>query len=216
MPPLMTESSVFNNTSGSDGLPLFTPVQQSMIKQLEIENIYLERKNHTLRYAYSKYKEFCRAHALMKDMQNTLTWKGAGKQVDLKGIFASPSYFYSNYEPFKFVAKYPSLIDWLENNEDCLSDDEIWGFSEDYNLGSVQKFLHQQGELEKSKLDEETEEVQKQTSKKKGKSKAIVEKQSSVAEGKKSKIIKKSVVKKQGESSGSGSKVHGNKQKAKK
>ena len=155
----MTEFSVFNNTSGSDGLSLSTPVQQSMIKQLKIENIYLERKNHTLHYAYSKYKEFCHAyaHALMKDMQNTLTWKDPGKQVDLKGIFASSFYFYSNYKLFKFVAKYPSLVDWLENTEDCLSNDEIWGFSEDYNLGSMQKFLHQQGELEKSKIDKETE-----------------------------------------------------------
>jgi hypothetical protein len=143
--------------------------------QLEIEHFYLDRGNHTLRYAYAKYKEFCRANTMMKKMKDALTWKGAAKLADLKGIFASTSYFYSNYEPFKFVEKYPALIDWLENTEDRLSDEETWGFSaDDYNLGSLHKFLRGQGEdLKKSKDDEKVEEVQKQFSKKKGKSKAV-------------------------------------------
>ena len=165
-------------TSPSAGSYAYNAAQLNFISQLNIGKQYLDCDNHALRYAYSKYKEFCCVKKIWNARKSSNTWTGGGKIADLMGIFASSSYFYSHYEMFEMANKYSDMVKWLNDEDDCPSDDEeVWGFTiHAYNFDVLRRFLIAQGETVKDAKKKKNKEVLKnevsEESKSKGKEKA--------------------------------------------
>ena len=118
-------------------------IQLNFITRLGIQPQFLEKKNHSLVYAYSKYKEYCRAKQVWETLKGSGTWSGSGNVSDLMEVFASSSYFYSHYiGMFKSVYKFPELVAWLEGEEHKLSDLETWGFeARAYDFTALRRYL---------------------------------------------------------------------------
>ena len=172
--------SVLPSASSSLSSAPLTAVQQNFVTQLGISNSCLDQNNHALRYAFMKYQEYLHVHSIWKNKKSDATWAGGGKASDLKGIFASPSYFYSYYRLFEFIiAKYPDMVDWLENvdgnYDDQSSDEDIWGFaasgSDGYTITLLRKFLLDQGENVNAKGSKEVDVKVEVNKDKKGKNK---------------------------------------------
>jgi hypothetical protein len=61
---------------------------------------------------------------------------------DVKDIFASRSYFSSHYQKFAQVTDYPDLVEWLDDKEDKLPDEEVWGISKPtYHFSDLDLFM---------------------------------------------------------------------------
>jgi hypothetical protein len=152
-----------------------------MISRLQIEPQYLDPKNHSLVFAYAKYKTFLQASQRFAGLKDNQSWTGGGKKEDLMEIFASSSFFYSHYAKlFPLVENYPELVAWLENGDDRPSAIDAWGFERaSYTFTDLKKFLVNQGEdidnkkgkhKDKKKLEEKED---KRTNKTKGKMKQV-------------------------------------------
>jgi hypothetical protein len=121
--------------------------------------------------AYQKYKAYHVAWANLEQMVKDGTWVGKKPTMgDVKDIFASRSYFSSHYKKFAKVTDYPDLVDWLDNKEGKLSDEEVWGISKTtYHFSDLDFFLKNGGSLALEKLD--VKEGGKEEGKGKGKGK---------------------------------------------
>lgn len=125
----------------------------NFINRLKIQPQFLDKGNHNLIYAYSKYKEYCRVSITWKQLKNQNAWTGGGKATELMEIIASSSFFYSHYQgQFELAKNHPILIAWLEAGDDQPSDLEAWGFeAPTYDFTTLLTYLLSHGEDVKDK-----------------------------------------------------------------
>ena len=174
-----------DSLSNKNDEPAPTPIQANLIMRLGIQPQFLEKKNHSLVYAYSKYTEYCRVKLVWENLKGSGSWSGSGSISDLMEIFASSSYFYFHYiGMFKSIHKFSELVAWLEGGENRPSDLETWGFeARIYDFTALRKYLIKQNEKVDDKkkkrgkgktqeLSDESEEMPKSKEKERGKNKA--------------------------------------------
>ena len=91
-------------------------------------------------------------------------------RVDLIELFVSKSYFHSHYKIFfPKVTDYPDMVAWLEQQEDQLSDVDVWGIQRiNYTFTNLETWLANGGTL---RVEEEEYMDHKQVKKSKGKGK---------------------------------------------
>lgn len=127
-------SSVLGSTVGSDRRS-FTPVplaltsfQQEIISHLDIPLHLVNREDHSLRFAYAKYKACLEALHTYQEMSTAGTWTGSSLvQYDVIHLFASKSFWHSHYaRGFSQLSNFPDIREWLEST-DNLDDEKVWG-----------------------------------------------------------------------------------------
>jgi hypothetical protein len=66
--------------------------------------------------------------------------------IDLVNIFISKTQFYSTWQtPFTRVQKFPQMMEWLENEEHCPLDSDIWAeekHPDDYSLADLTSWMN--------------------------------------------------------------------------
>jgi hypothetical protein len=148
---------------------------------MEILNINPElsdRSKKGLKWCYEKYKAFNAATQTMDQLSKLGKWPIVVKKpnhTELVEIFMSKSYWHSYVvKPFAIIARYPQMVDWLEDNG--LSDFEVWHLQKsDYGFKELKEWLRNDGTLDrvaKEKM-ERSEKGKGKKGKGKGKGKEI-------------------------------------------
>jgi hypothetical protein len=102
----------------------------------------------SLRNTYKKYQACVAASQVIKGLRSSKAWSDQLEEfglepwmphyIDLLNIFVSKTQFYTIWQTaFKRARKFPQMVEWLENKEDCPLDSEIWTeekHPDDYSL----------------------------------------------------------------------------------
>ena len=116
--------------------------------------------DHGLHVAYEKHKAHLEACQTYEKMIADGTW--AGKKltlVDLIELFVLKSYWHSHFKPtFSKVSNYPLMMEWLENDSECLvSNFEVRGVEKaSYNFKDLRAQLEQGKGKKKAKVTKVT------------------------------------------------------------
>lgn len=101
-----------------------------------------------IRAVYAKYKELSRVLDIMEKLKYSDAWMrhiaqaGLDREatpwvpsyVDLVNIFLSKTQYYTHWaKPLKRATNYTEMVDWLEDQPDCMTTEELWG-DDDRNL----------------------------------------------------------------------------------
>lgn len=97
---------------------------------LKIPIAYTNRDERGFFFAYAKYKQYIEAssklRSIVADGHQPVGFKRVSA-VDLIEVFISKTSWYDSYTLFDGVANYEAMQKWLNNDEDQLSDAEVWG-----------------------------------------------------------------------------------------
>ena len=160
----------------------------------------LPKLSDSLRNTYKKYQACIAASEVVKGLRSSNTWANHLEEfgldhwvphyIDLLNIFISKTQFYSTWQPpFKRVQKFPKMIEWLENKEDCPSDSEIWveeKHPDEYSLADLTSWINRK-EVVKGKKPVVASSSGKKLEKRKKERKVSSSEESSPEERKKSK-----------------------------
>ena len=110
----------------------------------------------SLRNTYKKYQACIAASQPIKGLRSSDAWAEHLEQfglepwvplyIDLLNVFISKTQFYSTWQtPFKRVQKFSQMIEWLENDDNCPSDSDIWAekkHPDDYSLADLTSWIN--------------------------------------------------------------------------
>jgi hypothetical protein len=120
--------------------------KEELIAALEIDPKLCSDENTDkgLILAYAKWKAITEAY---KKMQ-TMIWQGPKPTyATIISLFVSRAMFYSHYKHFNRAAKYPEMVEWLEERPDGPSNMDIWGQDKPYyNFPDLTKWLQMKAE----------------------------------------------------------------------
>jgi hypothetical protein len=158
---------------------------------LGIDSELSDRSKKGLRWCYKKYKAFNGAVQSMDQMSREGKWPLADRKpghTELVEIFMSKSYWHSHVvKPFSIIARYPLMVAWLEDEEDCPSDFDVWHLQKsEYGFKELKEWLKNDGTLDKAakgRLERSMEKKEK-VKKTKGKRKEIEEEDGGKGKGK--------------------------------
>ena len=160
--------------------------KDKLIKALNIPMELTDHKDINLGYAWQKYKGFLTASKTCNVLWDSGKLQGVfdkrPTQGDIISVFKGKSQWHLTYQKaFPRVSGYPTMVSWLEDGDDKLSDVELWGVSKPvYGFSDLFEWLANGGEG----LTVETESDMKK-SKGKGKEKAKEKKKDKGKEKKK-------------------------------
>ena len=167
-----TPLSMTASASASTG----SPFKDKIIAAL---NIPIELTDHTdpnLGYAWQKYHactEAVKACNLLWDQGKLKrVFDRKPTQADIISVFKGKSQYHLRYKKaFTKVSKYPTMVAWLEDRDDKLSDVELWGILKPaYLFSDLFEWLENGGEG-LTKVETEVESEMEETQKRKGKGK---------------------------------------------
>jgi hypothetical protein len=162
----------------------------------------------SLRNTYKKYEVCVAASQVIKGLRLSNTWSDHLEEfglepwvphyIELLNIFVSKTQFYSTWQTvFKQVQKFPQMVEWLENKEDCPLDSEIWTEEKHpdyYSLSDLISWINKKDVVKGKKPAVDARSIGKKLEKRKKKKKVSSSEESSCEERKasKSKSKKKS------------------------
>lgn len=129
-----------------------SPFKDKLITALSIPVELTDHKDLNLGYAWQKYKA-----CLAATKTCSLLWETGNlkkifdrkpTQADIVSIFKGKSQWHLTYsKAFPKVSNYPTMVAWLENNDDKLSDVELWGVMKPaYTFSDLLEWLANDGE----------------------------------------------------------------------
>ena len=124
-----------------------------ILLKLGIPTHMADRNERGLHVAYEKYKAYLGACRTYEREVADGSWTGGKLSgADLIQLFVSKSFWHSHYKPlFSKVSDHPDMLKWLENDEDRLSDEVLWGFKKaSYQFKDLRAYL-EQNEMKKGK-----------------------------------------------------------------
>ena len=102
-----------------------------------------------LKWYYKKYKVF---NAAVQTMDQMGKWPLGKKpsQTEIVDIFMLKSYFPSHLsKPFSAVASYPQMVAWLKDEDDSLSEFEVWHVQKsEYGFKELNQWILKGGTLD--------------------------------------------------------------------
>jgi hypothetical protein len=139
-----------------------------LMEILGIDSELSDRSKKGLRWCYKKYKAYNAAVQTMDQMVHKGRWPMAKKpgHTELVEIFMSKSYWHSHVaKPFGIIARYPTMVAWLEEEEDGLPDFEVWHIQKsEYGFKELKEWLANDGTLDKAakrRLENASEKMEK-------------------------------------------------------
>jgi len=174
--PLSTTTSHFPMTSSHTG----SPFKDKIIASLNIPVELTDHRDINLGYAWQKYKACLAAtktcNVLWESGKLRDVFDRKPTQADIISIFKGKSQWHLTYKKaFPKVSGYPTMVAWLEDSEDKLSDIELWGILKPaYTFSDLFEWLEKGGEgLTKVETEagSDMEETGKEKEKGKGKGK---------------------------------------------
>ena len=160
---------------------LLTSEQRLIAAELQISSDMLRTGAPlSLQTAYARYLIYLEACQTLASLKNAGTWPADLKipsSMDVVLLFIGKSVWYDSWsKAFPNVTKYPEMVKWLKMEDDCQSDLEIWGISQNvYNFSHLISWIGNGGSLN----------VEKKLKKEKGKEKAKSHKAGSSKTGQK-------------------------------
>jgi hypothetical protein len=117
-----------------------------LMSLLKIDSELSDRTKKGLRWCYKKYKAFNVAVQFMDQLSKEGKWPLAAKKpshTELVEIFMSKSYWHSHVvKPFAVLACHPQMVTWLEDEEDDLSDFDVWHLQKsEYGFKELKEWL---------------------------------------------------------------------------
>jgi len=152
-----------------------------------------DHKDINLGYAWQKYNACTKAIATCESLwkagklKTVFDWKPT--QADIISIFKGKSQWHLTYnKAFPKLSSHPTMVSWLEDRADKLSDVELWGISKPiYVFSDLLEWLGNGGEgltQVETETESDVEEVQKGREKGKARGKKEKEKQKDKEKGK--------------------------------
>jgi len=146
-------ASASSNTEGPSGLSI--KHKEALLTFLHIPTKLPSQDPTSVHAAYAKFKILVSLSKQMSNLWSNQEWTDHLEEfgienwfpvfADLANIFIAKSQFYASWKPsFKKVQSYPKMVAWLNDEEDCDSDSELWGETkdaDDYSLGDLKDWL---------------------------------------------------------------------------
>ena len=170
--------------------------KDQLITLLQIPIKLTNRAPADLRTSYKKYLAYLQAYSTMEKIVAAKTWPGKKPSAtDIVECFISKTFWHDYYKSlFPKISSYPTMVKWLEGDDDAPSALEAWGVEKPvYVFKDLVEFVNNGGKLEvdsgkgkgKRKMekedDDEVVEVPKKVvgkvAKKVGKKRKVVEKE---------------------------------------
>jgi len=170
--PLSTTTSHFPTTSSHTG----SPFKDKMIVSLNIPVELADHKDINLGFAWQKYKACLAAvktcNLLWESGKLREVFDRKPTQADIIGLFKGKSQWHLTYsKAFPKLSGYPTMVSWLEDSQDKLSDIELWGILKPaYTFPDLLEWLANGGEG-LTKIETEAGSDMEETRKEKGKEK---------------------------------------------
>jgi hypothetical protein len=140
--------------------------REELIKALDMKEDLCVRGSASdkgILHAFAKYQEINKAYT---HLQNSTTWAGKKPlRLTIIELCMSKSQFYDDFHPvFSQAVKYPDMMKWLTQEEDCMSGYDLFGIEKSFY---TKKDLDGWVEKKKGKgKEKEKEESKKKSSKK--------------------------------------------------
>jgi len=161
-----------------------SPFKDKIIEALGIPMELMDHKDINLGYAWQKYNACTKAIATCESLwkagklKTVFDWKPT--QADIISIFKGKSQWHLTYnKAFPKLSSHPTMVSWLEDRADKLSDVELWGISKPiYVFSDLLEWLGNGGEgltQVETETESDVEEVQK--GREKGKARGKKEKE---------------------------------------
>ena len=157
-----------------------SPFKDKIIASLGIPIELTDHKDISLGHAWQKYKVCLAAiktcNSLWESQKLREVFDQRPTQADIISVFKGKSQWHLTYsKAFPKLSGFPTMVSWLEDSDDKLSDAELWGVSKSvYTFSDLLEWLANGGEgLTKMKTEtgSDIKETQKEKEKKKGKGK---------------------------------------------
>lgn len=151
--------------------------KDKLIAALNIPAELSDHKDISLGCAWKKYNAFLVASKTCNTLWDSKQLHGVfdrkPTQADIISVFKGKSQWHMTYQKaFPKVSGYPAMVSWLEEDDDKLSDVELWGISKDaYGFADLLEWLANDGEGLTVDTESDVEKSKKGKGKGKGKRK---------------------------------------------
>jgi len=178
--PPMTRNSTPGSVAVSQFSGLGSSYQNKIITALHIPVELADHKDINLGFAWQKYKACQAAIKACNTLWNAGQLGGVfdrkPTQSDIISIFKGKTQWHLTYmKVFPKVSNYSAMVSWLEDQDDKLSDVEIWGVAKpSYGFSDLMQWLDNKGEgLDVSETESDSGDRRKGKGKGKGKGKKM-------------------------------------------
>lgn len=168
--PLPSDSDGQSQSNSGRRIIVIEPVaRDNLLQFLQIDR-HLAELGSGLRENFAKYKEISRVTRTVETLRANRNWRQHLEKagipfwtptiVSFISIFIGKSQYYNKWRPLyvRAVKSHPTLVAWLNEDDDCLPDEELWGeVKETYVLADMQAWLDKRKHLEKKKVEGEDE-----------------------------------------------------------
>jgi hypothetical protein len=142
--PSASTSRLSTPATTSSGPPATT--KEATLTLLGLPIHLCDRSDHSLLFAYQKYKAHLEASQTYDHMISNGSWTGNKlSSVDLIELFVSKSFWHSHVKKYlSKVTNHPLMVDWLENGPNKPSNLDVWGVEKpSYNFKDLEAYLEQ-------------------------------------------------------------------------